>query len=162
MIRTEMMDHQKVISKFVAKRKFAGIFAEYGSGKTLCALDVIDKLHLQRVLVVSTKTSIQSTWTTEIRKHSDFGWVILLGSRRQKAKILDYGLSVFGNYKKVGSMLFLVNYDGVRNIYTELEAVPWDVVILDESTKIKSPFTKRTKILYAPVRPLPYNCPASV
>lgn len=155
MIRTEMMEHQVIVSNFAAKRKFAGIFLSYGSGKTLCALDVINRLHLKRALIVSTKTSIQSTWTTEIRKHTDFGWVILLGSRRQKAKILSYGLNAFENYRGVGSMLFLINFDGIRNIYTELEEVPWDVIIVDESTKIKSCFTRRTKVLWALGRHIP-------
>lgn len=155
MIRTELMPHQVQISDFAAKRRFAGIFSEYGTGKTLCALDIISRLKLTRVLVVSTKTSVQGTWPSEIRKHSNFGWIPLLGTPRQKQKMLYYGLSSIKKYHGVGSMLFLVNYDGVRNIYNDLIQVPWDVIFLDESTKIKSPFTKRTKVLWSLGRQIP-------
>lgn len=154
MIRTQLMEHQKVISDFAAKRNFAGIFSDYGTGKTLCYLDLIHRSKWKRVLVVSTKTSIQATWPTELRKHTNFPWITLLGSRRQKQKLLQYGLSQVDSYG-VKTVLFLINYDGIRNIYNELEQVHWDSIVLDESTKIKSPFTRRTKILWAIGRNIP-------
>jgi len=154
MIRTKLMDHQVVTSKFAREKDYAGIFLEYGTGKTLCALDMIDKLGLSRILVVSTKLSAQSTWPSEIREHTNFRWVVLVGSRRKKLHLLKYGLDSTsvksGPYHTAASrtVLFLINYDGVKNIYYELIQCKWQAIILDESTKIKSPHTKRTKILW--------------
>ncbi len=154
MIRTQLMPHQVEISKFARDKEKAGIFSDYGTGKTLCALDIIDKSKMRRVLVVSTKLSVQSTWPSEIRDHSNFRWVVLVGSRRKKIRLLEHGMRAShvsaGPYNSSSSntVLFLVNYDGVKNIYPEIIQCKWDAIILDESTKIKSPHTKRTKILW--------------
>ena len=96
MIRTSLMGHQVKITDFaIGKMSSAngiGVFADYGTGKTLAALNIIDKARLRRVLVVSTKLSVQSTWPSEIRQHSNFRWVVLVGSRRKKGRLLQYGM----------------------------------------------------------------------
>ena len=158
MIRTSLMGHQVKITDFAinktATAKGVGIFADYGTGKTLAALNIIDKARLRRVLVVSTKLSVQSTWPSEIRQHTNFRWVVLVGSRRKKGRLLQYGMRAShvsaGPYhaKSNNTVLFLVNYDGVKNIYREIVSYKWDAIILDESTKIKSPHTMRTKVLW--------------
>lgn len=158
MIRTSLMGHQVKITDFalktVATARGVGIFADYGTGKTLAALNIIDKAKLRRVLVVSTKLSVQSTWPSEIRQHTNFRWVVLVGSRRKKGRLLQYGMRAShvsaGPYhaKSSNTVLFLVNYDGVKNIYREIVSCKWDAIILDESTKIKSPHTMRTKVLW--------------
>ena len=154
MIRTKLMPHQVKISEFARDKKSAGIFADYGVGKTLCALDIVDKAKMRKVLVVSTKLSVQSTWPHEIRTHSNFRWVVLVGSRRKKVRLLQYGMKAAYvsagpyNAKSSNTIFFLVNYDGVKNIYREIVACKWDAIFLDESTKIKSPHTQRTKILW--------------
>jgi SNF2 family DNA or RNA helicase len=152
------MGHQVKITDFalktVATARGVGIFADYGTGKTLAALNIIDKAKLRRVLVVSTKLSVQSTWPSEIRQHTNFRWVVLVGSRRKKGRLLQYGMRAShvsaGPYhaKSSNTVLFLVNYDGVKNIYREIVSCKWDAIILDESTKIKSPHTMRTKVLW--------------
>lgn len=148
------MGHQVEISDFARAHKAAGIFADYGTGKTLASLDIIDKAKLRRVLVVSTKLSVQSTWPSEVRQHSNFRWVVLVGSKRKKGRLLQYGMRASHvsagpyNAKSSNTVLFLVNYDGVKNIYHEITAYKWDAIILDESTKIKSPHTMRTKVLW--------------
>lgn len=154
MIITKPMEHQVTISKFGAARDYAGIFAEYGTGKTLAALMIMEMLKLSRVLVVSTKLSVQSVWPSEIRKHTNFRWAVLIGSRRKKAKILYHAMKTsVGSTNKYGKAVqpptvCLVNYDGIKNIYREIVKCPWDAIILDESTKIKSPDTARTQILW--------------
>lgn len=154
MIITKPMAHQVQISEFGAKRKYAGIFAEYGTGKTLAALMIMEMLKLSRVLVVSTKLSVQSVWPSEIRKHTNFRWAVLVGARKKKAKILYHAMKAsatstdrYGKQRQIPTVC-LINYDGIRNIYRELVKCPWDAIILDESTKIKSPDTARTKILW--------------
>lgn len=147
------MKHQSMICDFAAPKPYAGIFAEYGTGKTLAALMIVEKIRLRRVLVVSTKLSVQSTWPSEIKQHTDYKWAVLVGERRKKAKILYYAMKMFQDatkYHKAPTtpLICLVNYDGIKNIYRELSAVPWDAIILDESTKIKSPDTLRTRILW--------------
>lgn len=161
MIRTKPMDHQVTIRNFAVPKKYAAIFAEYGTGKTLAALMIVDTLRLARVLVISTKLSVKSTWPSEIRQHSNFRWATLVGGRRKKAKILYHGMKMAqqegGKYHAPSTKptIFLVNYDGVKNIFRELAKCPWDAIILDESTKIKSPHTKRTTVMWALAKNIP-------
>jgi len=159
MIRTKLMQHQVMLSEFITQRfltsrKYAGCFAEYGTGKTLVALDVVNTLKLPRVLVVSTKLSVQSTWPSEVRQHTNFQWVTLVGSKRKKARLLRHGMKASvvqsGPYNaaRIRPTIFLINYDGIKNIYRDVVKCPWDLIILDESTKIKSPHTKRTLLMW--------------
>jgi SNF2 family DNA or RNA helicase len=48
--------------------------------------------------------------------------------------------------------IFLINFDGVRNIASILQEIGFDMVIVDESTKIKSPRALRTKVLWSITR----------
>ena len=149
------MPHQIEAVKFCRERKYAGIFYEYGTGKTLIALKLIDVVHMSRILVVSTKTAILSTWPDEIRNHTNFQFLVLVGSKQQKEFILQRGLRASsiqaGQYHEGYNVptIFLINFDGLKNIFNNIKAANFDAIFIDESTKIKSPFTKRTKVLWA-------------
>ena len=148
------MEHQSLIAKFIKDLPFFGIFAEYGTGKTLCALSHINTHKYRKTLVISTKTAIQSTWPDEIKAHTDFQYVVLVGSRKHKLNQLYLGLSrshVDAGYyhsAKTHPVIFLINFDGVKNIYNELVQAGFDLMLIDESTKIKSPKTTRTQAIW--------------
>lgn len=154
-IYTKLMGHQDDIVDFILDKKYAAIFADYGTGKTLCALDYINKHHaLRKILVVSSKTAVKSTWPQEIKKHTNFRYVHLLGSVKKKYMSLSLGLraskTVEGPYHSglIRPVIFLINFDGVKNVYNYLVQANFDAIIIDESTKIKSPKTMRTKVLW--------------
>lgn len=154
MIRTELMSHQEKIVYFCKNKEYAGIFAEYGTGKTLCALSLIQVNKWKRVLVVSTKLAIESTWVNEVKKHSDFRFCILKGTSKQKLRTLAFGLAKLDDLNRyseysdsVRPILFLINYEGVKSIYYELQRAEFDVIFADESTKIKTISAERTKAL---------------
>jgi len=155
MIRSPLMPHQKLICDFAYKRNAAAIFSDYGTGKTLCALAIADVAKMRRVLVISTKTSVKATWPDEIRIHTNFQYVILAGTKPHKRQQLAYGLELAqrnnGPYwEDAGrTVIFLVNYEGIPNIYEGLTSVNWDMIVCDESTKIKSVSARRTKIAWA-------------
>lgn len=154
-IYTELMEHQKVMVKFALGKDYVGLFAEYGVGKSLVALAYIDKLKIHKTLIVSTKLSIQSTWPIEIKKHTNLKYVSLIGSKSQKLASLFYGIRISnmedGHYHKgyKTPIIYLINYEGIKNIITDLVAIKFDLIVLDESTKIKSHKTQRTKLLWA-------------
>ena len=150
MIYTKLQKHQQDIVNFSIKHQYFGIFAGYGTGKTLCILKYIDIFKIPKVLVVATKTAINTTWVEEIHKHSNFIYVSLVGTKKEKLSRLYIGLNKINNlvYKQ-SSVLFLVNYDGIKNIYNELIQSNIDFIVVDESTKIKSPYTTRTKVLWS-------------
>ncbi len=165
-IKTKLMSHQKMIVNFVLKSKFpyTGIFADYGTGKTLCALTLIQLKKWKKVLIVSTKLAIDTTWCDEIRKHTDFRFCVLRGTAKQKLSMLMYALGKVNDWNRYGEygdrvkpMLFLINYEGVKPIYYELARAEFDAVFADESTKIKTITAERTKALIEVGKYIPYR-----
>lgn len=154
MIKTKLMSHQNEVLKFAGDKPYVGIFADYGTGKTLCAFSIIEKLKFRKVLVVSTKLSIDSTWCDQVREHSDFRFCVLRGTAKQKISLLDYALGKVNNPDRYAyynepkkPMLFLINYESVKSIYMELQKAGFDAIFADESTKIKTFNSERTLAL---------------
>lgn len=154
-IYTKLMDHQTMILDFIENQKYFGIFAEYGTGKSLTALAYVDKLNIRKTLIVSTKTSVQGTWPQEVKKHTNFRYALLIGNKKQKLAALYHGLKISmispGAYHRAttNNVIFLINFDGIKSIFNELIQADFDFVVIDESTKIKSPKSLRTKVLWA-------------
>ncbi len=165
-IYTQLMPHQNLILDFISSNnnKYFGIFADYGTGKTLCSLAYINKFNIRKTLVISTKTAIEGTWPAEVKKHSDFRVAMLLGTKQHKLDVLNFGLKVSmlsaGPYSasRIYNVIFLVNFDGIKNIFNELIQADFDLIVIDESTKIKSPKSLRTKIIWALGKDVPRKC----
>ena len=125
------MPHQELMVKFCQPLNYAGIFAAYGVGKTLTFLALADRLKWKRILVVSSKTSIESTWPEEVRKFTNHKYVLLTGTPKYKVNALELGMRyTTGVYAK--TVNFLINFDGIRNIYDYLYQVDWDAIVVDE------------------------------
>ena len=168
MIRTAPMSHQRLVVDFCKKEETeegAGIFADYGTGKSLIALMLVQERQFKKVLVVSTSLSIETTWCDEIRTHTDFKFCILKGTAKQKANLLEYALNKIKDPSRYGHareytgkpMVFLINYEGVKAIYRELTVAGFDAVFLDESTKIKTHDAERTMAAYEISERIPHR-----
>lgn len=154
MVKTKPFgNHQVDVVNFCGSIEYdyAGIFADYGTGKTWCALKLIEIMKFRKILVVATKLAIDSTWCDEIRTHSDYRFCVLRGTAKQKVNLLGYALGQVNDPKRYGyyddrdkPMLFLINYDGVKSIYYELIRAGFDVIFADESTKVKTFDAERT------------------
>lgn len=155
MIRTKLMPHQQYMVDFAKNKEYFGLFADYGLGKTLTILSHIHQMGYIKSLIISTKTAILSTWVDEITVHTKFRYVILMGAYTQKISALNRGISLLrvdeGYYHSasLNPVIFLINFDGVAPIYDELVYTGFDFCCIDESTKIKSPRAKRTKVIWA-------------
>ena len=149
MIYTKLMPHQEYSIKFCQDKNYAGIFYDYGTGKTLIALALIEAKKYKRVLVISTKTAIKVTWPSEIKKHTNFQYVLLEGAQQSKIRSLLMGVrrTKINVFNAAPITLFLINFDGIKDeqIVQSIIDAKFDCVIVDESTKIKSPKTKRTQ-----------------
>jgi SNF2 family DNA or RNA helicase len=155
MIRTPLMIQQKTVTEFCKDKDYAGIFSDYGTGKSLCALYLIEKRKFRKVLIISTSLSIDSTWCDEIRKHTDFRFCVLRGTAKAKVNVLEYAIGLIDHPDRYGyqnasqrPMLFLLNYESVKSIYRELAGAGFDAIVLDESTKIKTHNAERTMAAY--------------
>lgn len=150
MIRTRPMEHQIKVVSFCKALNYAGIFADYGTGKSLCALMLAELKKYRKVLIVSTVLSIDTTWVDEIRKHTDYKFCILRGAAKQKMNLLQYALGRVNNpvrYSEsdvVHPLIVLINYESVKTMAYELSHAGFDAIVADESTAIKTFDTLRT------------------
>lgn len=164
MIKTMPMDHQLLAAEFCLDKNelpYSGIFADYGTGKSLIALMIIEVMRqikekqFRKVLIVSTWLSIETTWCDEIKKHSDFRFCVLKGTAKAKVNLLQYAVGKIDDPERytyhnesTKPLLFLINYEGVKSIYQELIGARFDAIFADESTKIKTHDADRTMALY--------------
>jgi len=156
------MKHQNDVVRFCLNSgyKHNGIFADYGTGKSLIALMIIEIMRkaeehqFKSVLVVATTLAIETTWCDEIKKHSDFRFCILRGTAKAKVNLLTYAMGKVNDPNRYGyhnelnrPMLFLLNYEGVKSIHNELSGAGFDAVFADEcfmaGTMIDIPNGKR-------------------
>jgi SNF2 family DNA or RNA helicase len=118
-----------------------GLFLDPGLGKTGIILALIKLLIaaelVERVLVVAPLRAIYSTWPAEIAKWDQFrglSCAILHGPRKARAV-------------KSEARILLINVEGLKWGLDALRGVKVDLLVVDESTKFKSPRSKRFKLL---------------
>ena len=122
-----------------------GMFAEPGLGKTsttLAAYSVLkDNGAAKGMLVVAPLRPCYKVWPTEIAKWADFQgltYTILHGSKKDERL----------NGPQVD--LYIINYEGLKWLEAAIakkKVLPFDVLCLDESTKIKNTQTVRFKTM---------------
>ena len=137
-IKTPLLTHQEQWLAFALKFKAVANLAEQGTGKSKMALDWASLKKFKMVLIVARNSNLNK-WHDEVIKHSDFTPIVLKGSRRDRKERLDRA------YELYDPVICVINYEYVFPWIDELLSVTWDAIILDESTAIKHPNSKRHK-----------------
>ena len=126
------------------------LWAKPGSGKTAIALTAVDDMLPDKVLIVGTKRIIQHVWAAEAKQwehlqHCTFAW--LQSTPKQRLKVLQDSDATY----------LLINYELLPWLADELAGSPWpfDAVIFDELSKMKTPGAKRVKKLRKPIQQVP-------
>ena len=128
-----------------------GLFLEMGLGKTVSTLTAIneliyDRFEVERVLVIAPKRVADDTWTSEAEKwdhlqHLTFSKI--LGSAAQREAALHAKADIY-----------LINRENVVWLVDKLRKQwPFDMVVVDELSSLKSNQAKRFKALRV-IRPL--------
>lgn len=128
------------------KSKSVAILAEMGTGKTLISIGIVGELYLQkeinRLLIVA-PLSITRVWEEEFNKFADFEYQlkVLEGTTNKKVETLR---NLFGNKLQVA----VVNYESCWRLEKEIASWSPDMIVCDESSKIKNPQAKQSKALH--------------
>jgi len=134
------VDNYSAISKGVA------ILAEMGTGKTLITIALAGALFnngkIKKMLIVA-PLSIVPVWKEEFDKFADFDYhlEILEGNSKKKEDTLH---NLFGTKLQVA----VVNYESCWRLEEELAKWQPDLIVCDESSKIKNPQAKQSKALH--------------
>ena len=130
----------------MAKSKSVAILAEMGTGKTLISIGIAGYLYLQKEinkLLIVAPLSITKVWEEEFAKFADFEYQakVLEGSSKKKNEELK---NLFGNKLQVA----IINYESCWRMEKEIADWKPDMIICDESSKIKNPQAKQSKALH--------------
>jgi SWI/SNF-related matrix-associated actin-dependent regulator of chromatin subfamily A-like protein 1 len=121
-----------------------------GVGKTIEAIGTANVLGPRRILVAC-PASVLRNWRREIRTWQTLGLRVFL---------IEAGRDVADNHSLIGLGVdgwFVINYDILRNYPEAKSGRPWDLVILDESHKLKNPEASRTQHVFGSetIAPIP-------
>ncbi len=111
---------------------------DMGLGKTLIILEILRRAKM-KALVVAPLLVATRTWPDEIKKWTSFSFTVLHGSDKDDL------------YKQKPDIK-IINYDGIKWLHNKVEKhgsvdLKDRVLVLDESTAIKSPKSARFKYL---------------
>ena len=145
----EMVDH--AISCFDSYG-YVWWLAGCAVGKTLAAYEVARRIDAKSVLVLTTKAAITSAWLQDAAKHLDSVSVVgpTKGTVKQRVSAL------YDRYDH-NPLVFVINYEAALRAMDELMDFQWDLVIADESHKLKSYSSQTSNALAELARNVPYK-----
>lgn len=140
---TDLHEYQKRAIKRMIKEPELALFLDLGLGKTIVSLVSLKRLittnRVKRVLIIAPLSVVHNVWVQEARKWSytrDLRFTILHGPEKAGRIISP-------------APIHLINYEGLLwwcdIIRRRFKVFPYDTIIFDESSKIKSHKTKRFK-----------------
>lgn len=143
-MKYEPHDYQLKAKEHVLSNKFCALFLKMGLGKSSIMLSVIKNLlfdfEVGKVLILGPLRVVKSSWPGEIRKWDDFRDVtysIIHGTPKQRESAL-----------KKDADIYLINYEGLKWLVEYYgDNWPFDMVVFDESSKMKAPGTQRFRAL---------------
>lgn len=123
---TKKKPYQEIGHTFLLERKHAYLFYKPGKGKTYPTIDAIrdidrDMNYNAKVLILSTADAIKNMWEAEI---------------------------VPQNILPKNTVLMSFNSAIIDKTKQQLLQVKWDIIVVDESHKIKSNTSKTSKLVY--------------
>lgn len=125
-------------------RGYYYILAGCGTGKTLMSLAIVDGLSASRVLIVSTKASLHTTWAREISDKTDDTCLVLDRGTKKNQQAL----------KTDDSRYHIINYEAVWR----LKKLPqYDVIISDETHRLSGHTSKQSRAMAKLARTIPYR-----
>ena len=151
-IKANPYQHQKIAFNFALQKLeeqgCAALLMDMGLGKSLTSIAITGQLFndkkIERVLVIC-PTSIIGVWLEELKKFADFNYCIeaiigtTMSKRKDKLKLLCH---------KIGLKVAIINYEATWRMEKELNTYKPDIIICDESQKIKNPSASQSKTIH--------------
>jgi SNF2 family DNA or RNA helicase len=147
-LKTKPYDHQKRAYLIGMALNSSAFLMEMGTGKTLAAIAVAGKRYLNgevKKLLVIAPLSILHVWKQEFEQHADFPNNVVALNDTQMAKKKS---KVEGCNKPDVLNVLVVSYESAWRMEDELLAWKPEMIILDESQRIKNKKAKRSEFVH--------------
>ena len=142
--RTDLYDYQKRAIEFIKKEGRIFLMLDMGLGKTVSTLtaisDLLDSFSVNKILIVAPLRVANSVWRQEAKKwdhlkHLEFQ--SCLGDQKTRMKALH-----------VDSDIYIINRENITWLVDHYgKKWPFDMIVIDESSSVKSATSKRFKSL---------------
>jgi len=146
----ELWDHQKTAIQRASNRTYFGLLMEPGTGKTRTMLEILRGLYNgeRRVLhtLIFAPPVVLTNWAAEIARYTKIPAdkvVVLSGPGPRRRKALAQA-----RINHPTGFIAISNYEGlvsVKDLFADFKSWKPEVLILDESHKVKTHNSKRTK-----------------
>ena len=129
------------------------LYMEMGTGKTLSAIVIVGRLFLagcvRRLLIVA-PSSVCAVWPAEFRKFAEYPSRVgvLLGERDKRIAALNRINAPVPPGMPEPLRMAVINYESTWRLEEELAAFKADMIICDESQRIKNPTARQSKAMH--------------
>lgn len=138
-------EYQKTAIAFAVQNECFGLFLDPGLGKTSVSMSVIKQLRMlnkiKGALIVAPLRVVYSVWPAEAKKWKQFNKLsvgILHGPKKDKVLAEKHDI-------------YVINPEGIKWLFTKglhrKSNWPFDMLLIDESTKFKNPDAKRLRYM---------------
>jgi len=144
--RNEFHIYQNASVEHLTKNYNCGLFLDMGMGKTVITLTFLniqlyEELEINRALIVGPKRVTENVWTSEVKKWEHLKHLKLtkiIGNVKQREKALLEKTDIH-----------LISRDNISWLCAKYggSKIPYDTLIIDESSSFKSPKSHRFKAL---------------
>ena len=132
--------HQRDAVHFALKRTATLWHMGLGTGKSRCAIEMAQEIDARRVLILC-PLSVCAAWKEQHDQFAQDSHVVVLNKRSVSRKKTDaqFAMEKARAYGK--PVVVVVNYESARNqpLASYLESCNFDLLVMDESHRIKSP-----------------------
>jgi SNF2 family DNA or RNA helicase len=141
-MRRPLLPHQEDALLYLSRNdRAAALFMEMRLGKTLSVIRHAQNVSVRSALIVAPKTTLVA-WGMELDLEGERFHEI--GANGPEARLREVSRLLLLPEKGL-RLWFLTSYDSLRST-PELTTFPWDLVCLDESTRIKNPSVITTAV----------------
>jgi len=185
--KTKPYKHQVQALKFLMSTGFGGaLLMEPRTGKTKTAIDYISMLHqaghVNRALIIC-PNGVMGVWEEEIPKHCPFPHTVTVWDKRKRKRDRVKQKNTLPKYGRDRLDFVIVNYDAASvpgamkritrgprkgqmrrvrqggRFHFKERILAWDpqIIVLDESHRIKSPTAKKSRVIHELGRKVDYR-----
>ncbi len=142
---TDLHKYQKAGVPHIIQNTHCGLFLDMGLGKTVTTLTAInilvyEELEIDRVLIIAPKRVAENVWSDEVQKWDHLKHLRvskIAGTEAQRKDAL-----------RVKADIYLLGRDNVNWLCGQYSGqLPFDMLVIDESSSFKNPKSKRFKAL---------------